>query len=218
MKVFSGISRAACILALVAAGAGVAPAQFLLLPLPTSLTVQHPAIGGWFGEAVQLCATLTDPSCSQVALFMTLNIYADGNFVGNDSLALGGPPFGPHTTAHGQWIPTSAVDIIADYTFMLPGTAASGTTPATINALRFRWNATATSDSTMTGYVNIFFGPPIPVAWQNIKPSAVPTLPSQTVPTLTPPALFYTDPAQCPGGPAAGCPLVFKFTINRVAP
>lgn len=211
MKMQSVISRAACILAVVAGVAGIAPAQISLFPSP-SLFVEHPAIGGWFGEAIQLCATTTDPSCYQVALLMTLNISSDGTFIGNDSLALGGPPFGPHTTAHGHWIPTSSTDIIADYVFMLPGT----TTPPTINALRFRWQASATSYNVMTGYVNIFFGPAIPVVWQKLTPTQNPTLPAEIVPPLTPPVLFYTDPAQCPGGPPA-CPLVFKFTIQRVS-
>jgi hypothetical protein len=210
MNFKSGISRAACILAIAAAGVGVAPAQFSLFPSP-SLFVQHPAIGSWMGEAVQLCATLTDPSCYQVTLLMTPTISSDGGFVAGDTLELGGPPFGPHTTAHGHWIPTSSTDIIADYVFMLPGT----TTPLAVNALRFRWVASAINYNTITGYVNAFFGPAIPIPWQNIKPSAAPTLPTQIVAPLTAPVLFYTDPAQCPGGPPA-CPLIFKFQIQRI--
>lgn len=211
MRIQSDILRAVRILAVVTAGAAIAPAQISQFPT-TSILAQHPAIGSWFGEAVQLCATLTDPSCFQVALFMTPTMTADGNFIGNDSLTLGGPPFGPHTTAHGRWIATSSTGIIADYTFMLPGT----TSPPTISALRFRWEATVVSQNVMTGYVNIFFGPNIPVTWQNIKPSQSPTLPSQAIASaLTSPTLFYTDPAMCPGGPPA-CPLIFKFTIQRV--
>jgi hypothetical protein len=68
----------------------------------------------------------------------------------------------------------------------------------------------------MVGYVNIFFGPPIPVVWQSLTTSQFPTIPPEQVIPMTPPAKFYTDPAQCPGGPAAGCPLIFKFTVQRI--
>jgi hypothetical protein len=95
---------------------------------------------------------------------------------------------------------------------MLPGSTA-----ATVNALRFRWQASVVRWDTMAGYVNIFFGPEIPVAWENISPGQFPTLPAEAAPAVTPPARFYTDPAQCGGGPPA-CPLVFRFTIKRVSP
>lgn len=162
-------------------------AQF---PSQRSLTVQHPAVGSWFGQAVQLCATLKDPSCYQVTLFMTPTLLSDGGFVAGDTLELGGPPFGPHTTAHGQWIATSPTDLIADYVFIL-----NGSTTGTMSVLRFRWLASAIAEDTMTGYVNAIFGPDVPLVWQNITPSQSPTLPSQATPALTPPVLFYTDPA-----------------------
>ncbi len=213
MKLTSGFSRAVIVLAAAASGAiaQMGPmAQFSLIP-SGGLFTQHPAIGSWFGKAVQLCKTTSDPSCFKVALLMTPTVSSDGVFLGNDSLALGGPPFGPHTTAHGRWIATSSTGIIADYVFMLPGSTA-----ASVSALRFRWNASVTTYDTMVGYVNIFFGPEIPVLWQDIKPQENPALPAEIVPPLTAPILFYTDPAQCPSGPPA-CPLIFKFTIKRVS-
>src|SRR5688572_33437706 len=54
------------------------------------------------------------------ALFLTPSLTGDGIFIANNSLALGSAPFGPHTTAHGRWVPTSATGFVADYTFMLP--------------------------------------------------------------------------------------------------
>lgn len=172
----------------------------------------HPWVGSWFGFAEQLCAT-GDSTCPEVSLFMTPSIFADGNFIGNDSLALGGPPFGPHTTAHGQWQATGPQTFTADYVFMLPGTAATN-----ITALRLRWEGIVTSPTQMQGYVNIYFGPEMPLSWTNLPSSQFPTIPTAQQFFLTPQPVFYTDPSKCPGGPAAGCPFIFKFSIGRVAP
>ena len=131
---------------------------------------------------------------------------------GNDSLALGGPPFGPHTTAHGKWIATSPTDIVADYVFMLPASSASK-----VSALRLRWEASVIRWDTMVGYVNIFFGPEVPMTWENITPGNFPALPGEATPLITAPTRFYRDPAGCPSGPPA-CPLIFRFTIKRVEP
>ncbi len=190
-----------------AASAGVSQAQGLFDALGT-----HPWVGSWFGMAQELCAN-GDATCPQASLFMTPTIYADGNFIGNDDFAIGGPPFGPHTTAHGQWIATSPTSITVDYVFMLPGTAATNVT-----ALRFRWLATLTSPTTMQGYVNIYFGPQLPLSWTALGTNNFPTLPSAMSFFLTPPTAFYSNPATCPGGPAAGCPLIFAFSIGRVYP
>ena len=187
-----------------AAGLLAAPAQAQYIRLP------HPAIGSWFGKAVQVCAS--PATCYNAALFMTPTITEDNNFLGNDSLTLGGAPFGPHTTAHGRWIPTSSSGITVDYVFMLPGTAATNLT-----VLRFRWQATVVDYATMQGYVNIFFGPPVPVAWENLTSTQFPTIPDEATFAVTPPLKFYTDPTTCTSGPPA-CPLIFKFTIKRVQP
>lgn len=176
----------------------------------SSVVIPHPAIGSWLGKAVQLCAT--PATCQNVALLMTPTLTQDQQFLGNDSLALGGPPFGPHTTAHGRWIPTSENAIVADYVFMLPGT----TSPPTVSVLRFRWHAQVVDFETMTGYVNIFFGPNVPAAWENLTSSQFPTIPNEASFALVPPVSFYTDPAGCSSGPPA-CPLIFKFTLKRVS-
>lgn len=83
----------------------------------------HPAVGSWFGKAIRLCLSGAVPSACvggqpAIALFMTPTLTGDGRFLGNDSLALGSAPFGPHTTAHGTWVPTSSTEFIADYVFM----------------------------------------------------------------------------------------------------
>jgi hypothetical protein len=144
---------------------------------------------------------------------MTPTLTQDHEFIGNDSLALGGPPFGPHTTAHGRWIPTSQTDIVADYVFMLPGSSS----PPTLTVLRFRWQAQVIDEDTMTGYVNIFFGPNVPLDWENLTSSEYPKIPNEATFVVTPPLNFYTDAATCSSGPPA-CPLIFKFTIKRVSP
>ena len=74
------------------------------------LQLRHPAVGSWFGKAVQL----TDGSPG-IVLTMSPTLTGTGSFLGNDFLALAGPPFGPHTTAHGRWDPTGRTSITAAY-------------------------------------------------------------------------------------------------------
>jgi hypothetical protein len=95
---------------------------------------------------------------------------------------------------------------------MLPGTAATNLT-----VLRFRWQATVTDFDTMQGWVNIIFGPSVPVTWQSLTASQFPTFPDEATFAVTPPINFYTDPTACTAGPPA-CPLIFKFTVKRVQP
>jgi hypothetical protein len=208
MKMHSRLLRPLIALPCLAAGLLAAPpdkADSNLLKIP------HPAIGSWFGKADQICASAA--TCQNVALFMTPTLTQDYEFLGNDSLALGGPPFGPHTTAHGRWIPTSSNGIVADYVFMLPGSDK----PPTITVLRFRWQAAVVDFDTMQGFVNIFFGPPVPVVWDNLTSAEFPPIPNEAAPALSAPVNFYSDPAQCSSGPPA-CPLIFKFTVKRVQP
>jgi hypothetical protein len=201
----SRISKYSVTLPLLLAGVSIAAAQS---PAGATLNLDHPAVGSWFGKAVQLCA---DPNnCPQAVLWMTPTMTADGTFLGNDSLALAGPPFGPHTTAHGKWSPTSDTEIIADYVFMLPGDPSS----PSVSALRFRWSAQAVDPNTMVGYVNIFLFLPIPATWENVAPDKFPAWPSEADGLVTPPVGFLKDPAQCTG---QACPLVFKFVIHRVS-
>lgn len=174
-------------------------------------TLNHPAVGSYFGRAVQVCAP--GAPCPQIALFMTPTLTGDGLFLGNDSLTLGDAPFGPHTTAHGQWVPTSKTGFVADYTFMLPPTPPTPT--PTVSALRFRWLANVIDADTIVGFVNIYFFPPIPVQWESLGANQFPGLPSEASGVITSPAGVVTDPATCA---TLGCPLVFKFTVKRVAP
>ena len=184
-------------------------------------TVNHPAVGSYFAKSVQLC--VTGAPCPQIALFMTPTIMGDGNFIGNDSLTLGGAPFGPHTTAHGQWKPISKTTFIADYTFMLPPPLPPGSPD--VSALRFRWLANVTDTNTIVGYVNIYLFPPIPVGWQSLAADqpgvpfsgGFPDIPSAADGIVTAPTGVVIDPNACPD-PSTGCPLVFKFTAKRVAP
>ncbi len=187
--------------------------------VPTKIENYHQAVGSWFGIATQVCnANLAPVACFNgqppIALFMTPNIFVDGNFNGNDTLTLAGPPFGPHTVAYGRWIPTSSTDIVADYVFMF--NTYPPTTAATIGAARFRWSAKVISQDTMVGYVNVYFGPAIPVNWTRLATDAYPAFPDEALPMVTSPPGFFKDPAEC-SSPAT-CPLILKFTIKRVSP
>ena len=184
-------------------------------PVPTAT---HGAVGSWFGKAIQLCPSGVAPSaCSggnpALALFMTPTLTPDGLFIGNDSLTLGAPPFGPHTTAHGQWIATSATDFTADYTFMLSQFPPRG--DGAVQALRFRWLGQVVDKTTIVGYVNIYFTGPIQQTWYPLLPNEFPAFPNEANVAVTAPTTFVRDPSLCR---QAGCPLVFKFTIKRVAP
>jgi len=181
-------------------------------------TRNHPAVGSWFGKAVQVCTGDPTKACTSlgfpaIALFMNPSIHADGIFLGNDSLTLGAAPFGPHTTAHGQWVPLSNTDFVADYMFMLnPFPAVSF---AAVGAIRFRWSAKVILPDTAVGWVNIYLFPPLPTVWESLKPADFPLFPKEAEPLVTSPKGFVYDPSQCT---SPACPLVFKFTIRRVAP
>lgn len=184
-------------------------------PIPTQ---GHGAVGSFFGAAIELCAAGVAPAACAggnpaLTLFMTPTLYADGNFIGNDSFSIGSAPFGPHSTAHGQWIATSTTDFTADYTFMLNAFPPQGN--GAIQALRFRWQGTVLDKQTLIGFVNMYFSLPMTLPWVNLLPNEFPVLPPQTSVPLTPPPTFYRDPSLCR---TAGCPLVFKFTVKRVAP
>lgn len=181
----------------------------------------HGAVGSWFGRAVEVCQTgVPVAACTAglpaIGLFMTPTLNEDGTFIGNDSLALGAPPFGPHTTAHGQWVAIDETQFTVDYTFMLntfPPTAAEN---PTVSALRFRWAGRVVDEDTAVGFVNLYFMPPVPSAWEPLADGEFPTLPPEAQAVVTPPSGFVTDPNTCRTQPE--CPLVFKFTIKRVAP
>ncbi len=182
------------------------------------LRENHPAVGAWFGKAVEDCIGDPESNCAglglpAVTIFMTPSFYEDGNFLGNDSLALASAPFGPHTTAHGQWNPTSRKGLVADIVFMLnpfPPT----TIPST-GAVHIKYSATVTSPDEMVGYVNLYFAPPLELAWQQLSPGQFPTLPEAANAVLASPDEVFTAQSQCT---SAGCPLVFRFRVRRVAP
>jgi len=201
--------------AIVAATVGTVVAQNAPSPLPTAT---HAAVGSYFGKAIQLCPKGVAPSAClkgqpAVALFMTPTLTADGTFIGNDSFTLGGPPFGPHTTAHGHWIATSPTEFTVDYVFMLNAFPPQG--DGAIQALRFRWAGIVQDANTLVGWVNLYFSKPITLDWANLLLNDFPTLPSATTPVIVPPTQFIKDPTLCM---TSDCPLVFKFTVKRIAP
>jgi hypothetical protein len=197
----------------------LASVSLLVAQTPSPVPTQgHAAVGSFFGAAIELCPQGVAPAACAggnpaLTLFMTPTLHGDGTFLGNDSFTLGAAPFGPHTTAHGQWIATSSTEFTADYTFMLNAFPAKG--DGAIQALRFRWQGQVLDRQTLIGYVNMYFSPPMTLPWVNLLPNEFPVLPPQTSVPLTPPSTFYRDPTLCR---TAGCPLVFKFTVKRVAP
>ncbi len=180
-------------------------------------TVGHPAVGSWFGKAIQVCSEGVAPSaCAKgrpaVTLFMTPTLTSDGLFVADDSFLFTGPPFAPHTTAHGQWIPVSRTDFIADYIFMV---GAFPPVPNTVAGFRARWLATVVDDNTIVGWVNGYVTDAVPLAWQKLAENEFPTFPPEAANIVTPKTNFVKDPHSCN---ADDCPLVFKFTLKRVSP
>ncbi len=175
----------------------------------------HPAVGSWFGKAEQVCVSQENPSCFKAALFMTPTLTADGKFLGDDSLVFF-PPFGPHTPAYGAWQPVNHTDIVADYLTMSLASPGDASNPPLINAFRFRWNARFTGKETMTGYVNVYGYPPIPLTWEGGgETTSFPELSPEALAPTVPPTVFFTDPQKCD---LPACPLVFKFTIKRISP
>jgi hypothetical protein len=173
---------------------------------------QHPAIGSWYGKAVQMCPEPLS-ACPKAVLTMTPTMTSDGHFLGNDTFAIAGAPFGPHTTAHGIWLAVSPTKITADYVFMNIAFP-PGNFPST-GAARFRWQAEAVDDNTMVGFVNFWPGPPVPTVWESLPgPNDFPTLPQELREVVVCPKTFVTDPKQCTFSPQ--CPLIFKFKILRV--
>ena len=178
-----------------------------------------PGIGSFFGKAIELCPVGVSPAaCSSagpaLGLWMTPTLMADGGFSGDDSFAVGSAPFGPHTAAHGQWFPTSATEFTADYTFLLNTfPPIKGTT--SITALRFRWSGFVADKNTLQGWVNLYFNPGMVPSWSELLGDQFPVLPPEAAGVVTPPTGFVKDPSLCR---TSGCPLVFKFTVKRVAP
>lgn len=197
------------------AAAGAVAAQGRPSPVPTQ---GHAAVGSYFGKAIEVCPRGVAPAaCAKgqpaLALYMTPTLEADGTFLGNDSFALGSPPFGPHTTAHGHWIATSATEFEADYVFMLNAFPPQG--DGAIQALRFRWEGVVQDGNTLVGYVNMYFSKPIATDWTNLLSNEFPVLPGAAQPVVAAPTAFIRDPTLCL---TSDCPLVFKFTVKRVTP
>jgi hypothetical protein len=177
----------------------------------------HGAVGSWFGKAIQVCSDGVAPSaCAKgrpaVVLFMTPTLTRDGLFVADDSFLFTGPPFAPHTTAHGQWVPTSKTDFIADYIFMV---GPFPPLPNNVAGFRARWEAHVVDKETLVGWVNGYGTPPVPLSWQHLEENEFPTFPPEATSIVTPKTPFIRDPHTCNED---DCPLVFKFTLKRVHP
>jgi len=182
-------------------------------------TADHPAVGSYFGEAIQVCPSGVAPSACvdgrpASGLFMTPTLTGDGLIVADDSLTLLGAPFGPHSCAHGSWVPTSRTEFTADYVFLTRPfpPVASG---VAVTGLRARWQAKVVDADTLQGWVNAYFLDPAPITWTRLaRESDFPVLPPEASGFITPPSgEFIKDPSLCR---TDGCPQVFKFTLKRV--
>ena len=181
-------------------------------------TQGHQAVGSWFGFAFQVCQAGVAPAAcfdGQPAgsLIMTPTLTSDGLFIADDSLTLQGAPFGPHTTAHGAWVPSSPTNFIADYVFI------NNSYPPvqdTVAVARCRWLAQVVGANDITGYVIVYSIPTVPIIWTNLSNDGFPTFPNEALSVVTPPDTFYSDPSECKQGQT--CPRIFKFHIKRVAP
>jgi hypothetical protein len=181
------------------------------------ITAEHPAVGAWFGRGVQLCPQGAAPSACvngfpAVALMVAVTLTGDGLFVANDSLSLGGAPFGPHTSEHGTWSPTSSTELLADDIFLAPPFP-----PAADNVALFRarWQGQVINGDTIVGWFNGYPQPNVPVLWTRLLDNEFPAFPAQANGVLTaPPNNFVKDPTLCR---TPGCPLVIKFTLKRLA-
>lgn len=175
----------------------------------------HPAVGAYFGKAIQVCAAGVAPSAcanGQQAgmLFMNPVLTGDGLIIADDSLTLLDPPYGPHACAHGTWVPTSATEFTAEYTFI---TRTFPPLANTISGLRARWVAKVLDADTLVGWVNAYFLTSSPVAWTPLSTDEFPAYPPEALGFVTPPNGFVKDPSTCM---TAGCPQVFKFTLKRI--
>jgi hypothetical protein len=208
--VFVAISALAILLAF-----GRGAAQTKLSP------ADHPAVGSYFGEAIQVCASGVAPSACGLGaqpagvLLMTPTLTADGLIIADDSLTLLPEPFGPHATAHGTWTPTSSTDFTAEYVFMTK-TYPPPVGGFTASGARARWQATVSDPDTLNGWVNAYFLDPVPVRWQRlVLDTDFPVLPSEASGFITDPGPFVKDPNLCRSD---RCAKVFKFTLKRIRP
>jgi hypothetical protein len=180
-------------------------------------TANHKAVGSWFGKAVQVCEPGLSPSVCVGAgrpadtLLMTPTLTPDGLFIADDSLTFNKH----HLTAHGQWRGTSATEFVADYMFVLSNIP--GTPAGSLAGLRARWQGRVLDDNTLVGYVNAVFTAGIPMVWSRLGDNEFPAIAPQMEPMFTPPASFTLQPQRCANPGFPGCPLVFKFTIKRIA-
>ena len=184
--------------------------------VPLATNGVHPVVGSWFGKAIELCPQgVSTSACAfglpAASLYMTPTLAADGTFLGNDTFSLQGPPFGPHTTAHGSWVGTGTTTFNADYVFMVwsfPPVSDE------FSAVRFQWRGQVVDADTAVGFVNAWFIKGVPLGWTRLGANEYPSLAPEAISALKPPTAFIFDPTTCPRDP---CPLVFKFTIKRVS-
>jgi hypothetical protein len=169
---------------------------------PKPLT-NRSAVGSWFGRAVPIPGkTLCTPGnlgCPVPAeIVMVFTVHADGTFIGIDSNIFAG---GNHSTAHGEWNPTSPKSIKAAFTLLQ--SAPNGTF---IGGFKNLFEATVTDADAMEGSINAFLYTYTDAAGRTINDR-------EGFPTPSP----LEAPEAC--NPAFGCTALgqFSFKVKRVA-
>lgn len=169
------------------------------------LRVNSRAVGSWFGRAVPIepfCEPGTSGCPVPREVIMTPTFFADGVFMGSDSLTFGAP----HTAAHGHWVRTGHNSLEANVIF-LGGDADNHF----IGAFRIRYLGEIVRQDRMEGFVNVWFFP-------FVDDSGAAVLDPETgypIPDpLTDLGDVITDPANCRID--QGCLAVLEFVVRRI--
>lgn len=126
--------------------------------IPWGQPVYLSAIGSWFGRAVaipgQTICVPGSPGCAAPPeIIMVFTVNADGTFIGIDSNIFQG---GNHSTAHGQWLPSSRNSIKATFTLLQSSPATPTAPPVFIGGFKNLFEATVTTFDTMEGQIHAY--------------------------------------------------------------
>lgn len=163
-------------------------------------------VGAWFGRAVPIdpfCVPGTAGCPVPKEVIMTPTFFADGVFLGSDSLTFSTP----HATAFGEWMRTGHRSLEATLVFLQADADSNF-----IGAFRTRYTGELVADDRLEGFVNVWFFPFVDAAGDAVLDPVT----EYPVPDpLTPLGEFITDPAGCRLD--QGCIAVLRFVVRRVS-
>ncbi len=192
-----------------AAVAQESPDEALVRLVEEALRPNNWAVGSWFGRAVPI-----DPFCEPGTVgcpvppevIMTPTFFADGVFMGSDSLAFGAP----RTAAHGQWIVTGDHQILA--TMVLLQGSPEG--DAFVGAFRTRFTGEIVDRNRLEGFVDVYF---FPFVDENGAAIIDPDTGFPIPDPLQSLGDVITNPAECLP-PVNGCLAVLEYVVRRITP